>query len=307
MNKKVAIIIVTWNGMKWIERCLTSVRRSKFPAHVFLVDNKSADGTPEFIKKKYTEVTIICSKENLGFGKANNIAIKQAYEQGYDYFFLLNQDAYLLPDTIGRLLETASTGKFAIISPVHLNGKATDVDPYFRDFVLAKCPGYLKESVLHEGKALFESDFIPAAAWFVPRSTIDEIGGFDPLFYHYGEDDNYCQRCLYHKRKIVFTTNAFIRHDRFATVGNKQMYNYKLFYRHLLQDSANILYGKGYIIQKLGRQFYDETGLFLMYLMTGKWNALHNFVGDYCRILFNLRRIRNSRRENKLLHGLTIK
>ena len=303
---RVAIIIVTWNGMKWIDKCLLSTKLSSYPVSVFLVDNNSTDGTPNFIKRKYPEVKLTQSKENLGFGKANNIAIYQALQENYDYFFLLNQDAYLQHNTVKELIEVASAGDYAIISPVHLNGDASNVDPYFRDFVLAKCPDYLKHSILKDEQTLFKSEFIPAAAWFLPHKTIDEIGGFDSLFYHYGEDDNYCQRCLYHNRKIVFTTKAFVQHDRFATVGNEKMYNHKLFYRHLVQDAANVLYSNGYIVQKLGRLFYDEIGLFLMYLFIGKWKAIHNFIGDYCKLLANIVKIGRSRKVNKQLHGLYV-
>ena len=92
------------------------------------------------------------------------------------------------------------------------------------------------------------------------------------------------------KRKIVFTTTAFIRHDREATVGNQAMYNHKLAYRYLVEIAANILHGKGYIIQKIGRQFYDEVGLFFMYLITGKWSHIHNFIGDYLKLVTKIPR-----------------
>lgn len=82
------------------------------------------------------------------------------------------------------------------------------------------------------------------------------------------------------------------------------MYNHKLAYRHLIQDAANILYSKGYIIQKIGRQFYDEIGLFLMYLLTGKWKMLHNFPADYFKLLYQIPAIRRSRKLNKTLHGI---
>lgn len=304
---KVAIIIVTWNGMKWIEKCLNSIRHSTYPVTVYVVDNKSTDKTPDFIERTFSEVKLTRSDKNLGFGKANNLAILQAYNEGNEYFFLLNQDAYIQPNTVAELLKvTSSNNDYYIVSPTHLNGDASDVDPYFRDFVLAKCPLYLRNSILNSGQTLFESDFIPAAAWFLPRRTIETIGGFDPLFYHYGEDDNYCQRCIYHQHKIVFTTDAYVLHDRLSTVGNKDMYNHKLFFRHLIQDSANILYTKGFIIQKLGRQFYDETGLFFMYLLTGKWKSIHNFIKDYMKLLFSINKVIKSRRNNKQIHGLTI-
>lgn len=299
--EKVAIIIVTWRGMKWIDKCLTSIRQSNYSVTTFVVDNASPDETPEYIAQNYPEIRLTRSKKNLGFGKANNLAITQAYKEGFNYFFLLNQDAYLQPDTIERLLQVAMTEKYAIISPIHLNGDGNHIDFYFRDFVLGKCPAYLERSLIGGENTIFESEFIPAAAWFLPRKTIEEIGGFDPLFYHYGEDDNYCLRCQYHLRKIVFTTTAFIHHDREATVGNSTMYNRKIAFRHIVQDCANINNSIGFIIQKQGRQLYDEIGLWFMYLFTGKWKMLHNFVGDYFKILCMVPKFKYSRKLNKTI------
>lgn len=303
--KKIAIIIVTWNGMKWIEKCLNSIRESNYPSTVFLIDNNSPDETPDFVEKKFPEVRITRSNINLGFGKANNIGISQAINEEFDYIFLLNQDAYIEPNTIEELLKVAINNDFGIISPVHMNGDGKKVDPYFQ-IVLSKSNTFLDNSILHGTETLFESKFIPAAAWFIPIKTIEEIGGFDSLFFHYGEDDNYCQRCIYHNKKIVFTTNARIRHDRENTVGNIKMYNNKLAFRLLMIESANILNSKGYIIQKLGRQFYDEVGLFLMYFLTGEWNKIHNFIGNYVKLLYMLPSINRSRKYNKTIHGLEI-
>lgn len=299
-NKKVAMIIVTWKGMKWINKCLQSIRNSDYPATIFIVDNNSPDGTPSFIEQNFPEVKLTRSDRNLGFGKANNVAIRQALDAGFDYFFLLNQDAYIEPNTISELINVAEEGDYGIISPIHMNGDASHIDFYFRDYVLGQCAKYLDSTILSNNPiTTFSSTAIPAAAWFLPRKTILEIGGFEPLFYHYGEDDNYCSRVQYHKQSIVFTLKARIRHDREDTVGNKKAYNKTLNYRHLLINSMNINHPAGYIIQKTIRQFYDDLGLWVMYLLTGKWHMLHNFFWDYCKLLGKIRTIKNNRRENK--------
>ncbi|MEQ2515301.1 glycosyltransferase family 2 protein [Bacteroides zhangwenhongii] len=304
INKKVAIIIVTWKGMKWIDTCLNSIRNSLYPATVFVIDNNSPDETPDYIEKNFPEVELTRSDKNLGFGKANNLAIRQAMDAGFDYFFLLNQDAYLQPDTINCLLREGSDGDYGIISPIHLNGDATAVDFYFRDFVLAQCPDYLDATqVGFNGRIVFESEFIPAAAWLLPRKTVEEIGGFDPLFYHYGEDDNYCSRVRYHQRKIVFITNARVQHDRVGTIGNKKIYNKKLFFRNLLIASMDQTKSASFIIQKIGRQFYDDFGLWFMYLFMGKWSMLHNFIEDYFRLFCKVKQIKKDRKANKILQA----
>lgn len=301
MNKKVHIIIVTWNGMKWIDTCLNSVQKSHYPVTTIVIDNNSSDGTPNYIAQQFPKVKLIQSDKNLGFGKANNIGIRQALDEETDYCFLLNQDAYLQPHTISELIKVAETGEYGIIAPTHLNGDASHLDIYFRDFVIAKTPEYLDNAMLEKKQTLFQASFIPAAGWLLPRKTITEIGGFDALFYHYGEDDNYCLRCQYHHRPIVFTTTACILHDRENTIGNSTMYNHKLSFRHIVQDCADINSSIAFIIQKQGRQFYDEIGLWFMYLFTGKWKMLHNFLKDYFKIIQLIPKIRHSRKLNKTL------
>lgn len=300
--KKVAIIIVTWKGMKWIDQCLKSIRQSQYPVTTFLIDNNSPDETPNHIEQHYPEVRLTRFNKNLGFGKANNIGIQQALKENFDYFFLLNQDAYIMPNTINELLKIDQNGEYAIISPIHMNGDGSHVDFYFRDFVLSKCSSFIDDTILHNTKSVYESNFIPAAAWFIPKKTILTIGGFDSLFFHYGEDDNYCYRITYHKKRIVFTINAKIFHDRDNTIGNVQMYNWQKHYRYLIQDCCNINLGWKYIIQKTGRQFYDDIGIFFTNLITGRWGSLHFFINDYLKLILNLKKIKNSRNKNKKLN-----
>ena len=103
--RKILVIIVTYNGMKWIDRCLGSVYASGMPADVIVIDNGSSDGTPEYVGKQFPEAVLISTGENHGFGKANNIGFSYALEKGYDYVYLLNQDAWIFPDTFSRLVD----------------------------------------------------------------------------------------------------------------------------------------------------------------------------------------------------------
>lgn len=85
-NPKIYFIIVTYNAMKWAEKCFSSLRNSSIPVHTIVVDNGSIDGTQDYIKSQFPDVELIQSAENLGFGKANNIGIEKAYKNGADFF-----------------------------------------------------------------------------------------------------------------------------------------------------------------------------------------------------------------------------
>ena len=205
------IIIVTYNGMHWLPKCFISCGGN----HIIVVDNNSTDRTVSFIKSNYPGIILLEQTQNLGFGAANNIGIAYALNEGADYVFLLNQDAYLQSDTIDTLVKVHKANKdFGVISPIHLNGDGSKLDKNFS--------GYIKESdnLIYDtlqqkyNNSIYEVPFVNAAAWLIPRKTFVTIGGFDPVFYHYTEDDNYCQRLKYHHFNLGVVPKTFIYHDR---------------------------------------------------------------------------------------------
>lgn len=215
MNK-IFVIIVTYNGMEWLPECLESILNSSVPATVIVVDNNSIDNSVAFIKEEYDSVILLKEKSNLGFGKANNIGMSYALKHGADFVFLLNQDAFLEPTTIEKLIDVSiGNQEFGILSPVQLDYTGNSLETCFYKFMAnTTIKSFYSDYVLSKMiKDVYEVPFIQAAAWLLPITTLKKIGGFDPLFFHYGEDDNYCQRVLFHNMKIGVVPEAFIRHD----------------------------------------------------------------------------------------------
>ena len=99
-------IITTYNGVKWIEKNIQALIESSTKTKIIIIDNGSVDGTQDIVKS-FKAVQFIQSEENLGFGKANNLGIKLALEQGADYIFLLNQDAWIEKNTLSKLLKVS--------------------------------------------------------------------------------------------------------------------------------------------------------------------------------------------------------
>jgi len=213
---KTFAVIVTYNGMKWIKDCLNSVLDSSIPVSIIVIDNCSTDGTVEFIKSNFHQALLIDQKENLGFGRANNIGLSIALKESADYVFLLNQDAFLEKNTIEELIKVAQKNtEYGILSPIHKNGNGTELDQSFCHYV-GKPSGlnFVSDFVLDNAKKdVYSVPMINAAAWLIPRITLETVGGFDPSFFLYGEDDNYCQRVLYHNFKIGIVPIVFIKHD----------------------------------------------------------------------------------------------
>jgi len=211
MKKKVLAVIVTFNAMNWLDRCLGSLRKSEVSVDAFVVDNGSTDGTQERITNSFPEVTLYQSAENLGFGAANNIGFRYALEHSYDYVYLLNQDAWIEPDTIGTMIAAWQDG-FGILSPMQKTAKGK-LDKNFS----RKCGKYING--LNEVETV---PFVMAAHWLMDIKTIKLVGGFSPAFKMYGEDDNYIHRLHYHGLKCGIVTKADAVHDRAKRKESKE-------------------------------------------------------------------------------------
>ncbi len=206
LQKKVFIIIVSYNGAQWIQKNLESLKQSIYPVKTLLIDNNSSDETVSIVKS-FPNVQLILLDENLGFGKANNIAIKEALNQEAEYVFLLNQDTWISPKTISNLVMAAEKNKdFGILSPMHFSGDGITLDKNFETYWNRKT-NFVSENI-------DEVSFVNAAAWLIPKAVINKVGFFEPLFNHYGEDRNYSDRVLFHKFKIGIVKDSIIYHDR---------------------------------------------------------------------------------------------
>lgn len=229
----VKIIIVTYNGMKWIDKCLGSLQNQSIDTNIIVIDNGSTDGTSKYIQKDFPKVHLIINEKNHGFGHSNNQGMKIAIEEGTDYVFLLNQDAWVEGDTIARLVEIHQKyPKYGVLSPIHLRGDGSAVDMKYGMFVMhSENHQLFSDLYLHRNtmEEVYAVPFVNAAAWLISRECLEIVGGFSPVFYHYGEDMGYANRVLFHGLKTGICPSAVIYHDRINKVelpdmGNPEKY-----------------------------------------------------------------------------------
>lgn len=220
--KKIFVIVVLYNAEKWIDTCFSCLSGSELPVEILAIDNASTDQTVPLLRKKYPQVRLHQSGQNLGFGKANNLGIQYALAQGADYVFLLNQDATLEPATLTSLVDIHVTHpEYGILSPLHFDGSGKELDNGFYEYLVRGESGRpLVSSILlgsEDLKFVYPYPFINAAGWLISRVCLEATGGFDPLFFHYGEDVNYCQRIHFHGFKLGVCPAARMIHDRVRT------------------------------------------------------------------------------------------
>lgn len=224
-NHKIYAIVVTFNGEKWIEKCIGSLVQSYLMVNIVVVDNGSTDNTCEIISENYPEVKLIQPGINLGFGKANNVGIVEAQMNNANFFILINQDVWVEKDTIEKLLKISlENNEYGILSPIHLDAEKKSMDLNF-SFQLSsdKCPGFVSDLYLGITKEIYDVEFCPAAFWLITSDCVSKVGLFDPFFYMYGEDNNYISRVRFNKFKIGIVPELYVYHDRAKRNGKKSV------------------------------------------------------------------------------------
>lgn len=205
MTRHVLIVVVTYNAMQWIDRCLGSAVKAAAMADTLVVDNASTDGTAEHVAEHFPTVRLIARKDNPGFGASNNIGLAEVLTQGYRYAYLLNQDAWLEDGTIETLVSAMEQDpRYGILSPVQRSADGK-LDRRFE----AKCGSFIAKA-----SGTVEVPFVMAAHWLVSSHAIRKVGGFSPIFRQYGEDDNYIDRLHFHGFLCGVVTSASAVHDR---------------------------------------------------------------------------------------------
>jgi len=257
---KIICLVVTFNGEKWISKCLDSLRTSTVNLLPVVIDNASQDSTIEIIKCKYPEVHLINNNKNIGFGKANNLGLKYALLHDADYVLLLNQDAIIHPQMVEKLVWHAEQNReIGILSPLHYNYEGSNLDFGFLSNFLNDRQ-MLSDAFCNKLKLLYIVSSVNAAIWLLKRSTIEIVGGFDPLFDHGGEDNDYIVRMNYFNIKMALVTDAVAYHSH-------ESFGYNRNYSEV--ELSNKFYNQWVLVLKhnIGSYFFKFTKFLLIQIV----------------------------------------
>ncbi len=222
----VSIIIVTWNGKKYLGECISSLLNQSYPNfEIILVDNASSDGTTEFVKENYPSVQVIQNSENLGFAKGTNIGILRAKGE---LVALFNQDAIADKDWLVNLVKAIekSANTAAVAGKVFYYGDKygknavfctwSKVDPY------TGCPYNFNGD--EPGS---EVDYLTGCAMLVKKKIIDEVGLLDTGYFLYFDETDWCARMIRAGYDLVYVPSAIVWHVVSASLGESKL---KLYY-----------------------------------------------------------------------------
>lgn len=114
----VSIILVNWNGIKWLDKCLASLTTQTYPNfEIILVDNNSTDNSVSFVTKNFPSVKVIKSPTNAGFASGNNLGINSARGE---YIILLNTDTWVKPTFVADFYAESTASQADLVGPTEL-------------------------------------------------------------------------------------------------------------------------------------------------------------------------------------------
>jgi N-acetylglucosaminyl-diphospho-decaprenol L-rhamnosyltransferase len=216
----VSVVVVTYNSMPELGRCLESVSGHD----VVVVDHGSTDGSVELVRERFPQVRLI-EQENRGFGAGMNTGMRAA---GGRYFLLLNADAWVLGDAVEKLRAFADEHPdAAVVGPRLLNPDGS-LQPSVRGFPtlwrLATEYFFLRKlaprsrllNAFHgagfDHRSMREAEWLGAACLLVRREAADDVGLFDEDFFLFSEEVDWCWRFREAGWKVLFFPGAEVVH-----------------------------------------------------------------------------------------------
>jgi GT2 family glycosyltransferase len=194
----ITIIIVNHNGRDHTRACLQSLHAvsPKIEYEIILVDNDSADGTVEIIRKEFPEVMVLPQKSNGGFGWANNIG---ATEAKGEYLLFLNNDTIFTMDILTPLADFLHThDSIGVVAPMLLNPDGSYQLSYGKFPSIMNELGTKKDTAfikhIPKDRSPQQVDWVSFAAVMIRKSAFETVQGFDARYFMYFEDADLCYR-----------------------------------------------------------------------------------------------------------------
>lgn len=262
---KLSVVIVNYNVKYFLEQCLYSVRKAStnIETEIFVVDNNSVDGSVKMVREKFPEAILIDNKENLGFAKANNQAMRIAKGE---YILLLNPDTIVEDDTFTKVVsfmdETPDAGGLGVkmidgtgrFLPESKRGLPTPNVAFYKIFGLSAIfpkskifgkyhLGYLDKEEINE------IDILAGAFMLMRKTALDKVGLLDEEFFMYGEDIDLSYRLTLGGYKNYYYPKTRIIHYKGEST-KKSSVNYVLVFYN-----AMVIFAKKHFSKKNAKLF----------------------------------------------------
>jgi GT2 family glycosyltransferase len=213
---RIDVFVINYNGVRYLKKCLPSLMKMSWPNFkVYVADNGSTDGSVNFVRRNYPSVGVIQVKENIGFSRISNLAIRQSKA---DFVCLLNNDMEVSPDWMTILMENFLAPKVAVAVPkmYDFHGRVNSAGGVcdFYGFAYNRGIGEIDHGQYDQAGYVAYGCL---GAALIKRSVFDEIGYLDETYILYHEDVDFSWRLILRGYKIAYNPRSVVYHHHMGT------------------------------------------------------------------------------------------
>lgn len=304
-DKKIAVIILSYNGRKYLPDCLSSLSVTDYPQKllkVLIIDNNSTDDSVDYIKENYPEIELIQNTKNVGFTVGNNIGYDWAVGQGIDYLVLLNQDTIVEPQWLNCLVATAQRHDVAAVQAKLMLHPETNLLNSYGNAIQYLGFGYCNNyrQLDKPGTEPFEVPYPSGAACLLKMSALAKTGLFYSRLFAYHEDLDLGWKLRLAGYKVLFEPKALVYHKyNFSKAKYKFFYLERNRYFVTLKNyklATLIIFAPPFIAMELGMIFFALKGGWIKEKLKGYGSLLVQLpaiLADRWQTQFKLRRVKD--------------
>lgn len=214
-NPKVTILIPNYNGKKWLNQLLPTIKEVTYKnLEVLIVNNGSTDDSAEFLKNNYPQFKVLEIKKNRGYAGANNLGVKKATGE---YILFLNNDTQVTADFLEPLVEKIENDRtIGAVQPQirnMVNKNAIDsIGSFFTFTGFLYHYGYFQNHKEKQYQKELSVYSVKGACYLMRRKDYLDLGGIDESFVTYVEESDLCHRILLYGKRIIYVPQSVVYH-----------------------------------------------------------------------------------------------
>lgn len=232
MESKVGIVLVNYNGEKFQNECIRTIKNMTYSNYeIIIVDNNSKDNSINKAKEEFDDLVIIQTGENCGVAKGNNIGIKEAMKRNCEYILLLNNDTEVHKEMLSNMIKKANE-----------NTMVTCKMYYYKPNNIIWCAGgainWKRATTKHFGDGEMDNgqydnsryiEYTPTCCLLVHKSIFNKVGLMDENYFMYYDDTDFLVRCNRANIKTWYESSAKLWHKVSSSSGGN-LSNISIYY-----------------------------------------------------------------------------
>ncbi|CAG1022324.1 hypothetical protein MTYM_01631 [Methylococcales bacterium] len=227
-------LVLNYHSLEDTLQCVDSLRHADYPSlKILVIDNDSPKNEGKVLSENLAQDEFIQLPKNIGYTGGNNVGIKQALDHDAEFIFIVNPDVRVPKGCIQNYISILiNNPEIGALNPIQLNSEGNGLDEKFsRGIYTYQNREIPSLSDLDKADLILDSNTLYGAAIILPSKVLKKVGGFDPIYFAYGEEEDLCRRIKFFGYKLAVTNQSPIKHLR--TKEENKNYRWRILFLRL--------------------------------------------------------------------------